>query len=196
MKFNESSTSDSCLHEFWCIWRMHHMSKSACTLRKCGSVRSMRFICLSSSVQNQHLANFSVLLCLGFFLWIVLLATSLTVELISASHLFRHGRSPYRSVSHSANLCKHNLLPAFHPGTAHCLLEFSGLDCCLFVKVLCCRFLFFVRDSFVRITLIKRNVNSFFENIFSFFRTIFVDDKYAQIIFKTTLFIRHYFLYT
>ena len=102
MKFNESSTSDSCSHEFWCIWRMHHMSKSACTLRKCGSVRSTRFICLSSSVQNQHLANFSVLLCLGFFLWInsLCICSKLAVhQLVNTSCLLRHVRRTMNSKS-------------------------------------------------------------------------------------------------
>ena len=102
MKFNESSTSDSCLHEFWCIWRMHHMSKSACTLRKCGSVRSTRFICLSSSVQNQHLANFSVLLCLGFFLWInsLCICSKLAVhQLVNTTCLLRHVRRTMNSKS-------------------------------------------------------------------------------------------------
>ena len=125
MKFNESSTSDSCLHEFWCIWRMHHMSKSACTLRKCGSVRSTRFICLSSSVQNQHLANFSVLLCLGFFLWInslavVRCATHKRFALISSRAFALSIRKPCH------NFVQARLCPVFRLGTAHCFLNFQG----------------------------------------------------------------------
>ena len=97
------------------------------------------------SVQNQHPANFFRFTLFRFLslnnslVCNLLCITTLTVELINAG-AFISSRAvalticnPCHKIMQACFVC-----PVLHLATARCLLELSGLHCCLFVKVVCC----------------------------------------------------------